>query len=406
MWVFTEVADWFDKARQDNEKWIDSELQPWVATTLYDSSPWYRNVGVWAAAGTLYSLNKFTTTVASGFVDVLRVGDGVKEGGWGYGKDALRVLMLAGPALRSLRWAAALVPAVDETQTMGNCTWIAATRMARWTGVKPLATLGDVARAQGLSGIGETGGAYADELLPAFKNLGVRARLLNGELQSVDDLASTVRNNPNGTTLFSVQWKMGGNNVGHSLFAVRNIFRGMTIVDRSGRAVRSLAELEDLYPGIGKASLYGTAIVVDNSGLVTSLGTLPTLANTLGAAAGGNGGTAGNRSSDQPAGSPSQPGSGGANAPAGGGGKGANTVTPGTLTVTSNTICVPPNSDVLQPSCAPTVTKTYKVGQGESLSLIALRVYGDASKWQSIASANGIKPPKYVIHPGQVLLIP
>src|SRR6202035_4669993 len=34
MWVFTEIADWFDKTRADNEKWIDSELQPWVATTL------------------------------------------------------------------------------------------------------------------------------------------------------------------------------------------------------------------------------------------------------------------------------------------------------------------------------------------------------------------------------------
>jgi hypothetical protein len=100
MWVFTKIADWFDKTRQDNERFIDSQLQPWVATTLYEDHPWYRNVGVWTAAGTLYALNKFTTTVAAGFVDVLRVGDGIQEGGWGYGKDAMRLLMVVGPALR------------------------------------------------------------------------------------------------------------------------------------------------------------------------------------------------------------------------------------------------------------------------------------------------------------------
>src|SRR5262249_10565740 len=83
MWIFSKVADWFDKTRAENVAWIDRELQPWVATTLYDDSHWYRKVGVWTAAGTLHALNKFTTTVASGFVDVLRVEDGIRKGGWG-----------------------------------------------------------------------------------------------------------------------------------------------------------------------------------------------------------------------------------------------------------------------------------------------------------------------------------
>lgn len=77
MWVFTEIADWFDRTRHKNEKAIDSWLQPWVATTLKEDSPWYRNVGIYSVSGAAYALNKFTTTVAAGFVDVLRIGDGV-----------------------------------------------------------------------------------------------------------------------------------------------------------------------------------------------------------------------------------------------------------------------------------------------------------------------------------------
>jgi len=38
--------------------------------------------------------------------------------------------------------------------------------------------------------------------------------------------------------------------------------------------------------------------------------------------------------------------------------------------------------------------------------MIAQRVYGDASKCPMIAAANGIKPPKYTIYTGQVLVIP
>jgi hypothetical protein len=52
------------------------------------------------------------------------------------------------------------------------------------------------------------------------------------------------------------------------------------------------------------------------------------------------------------------------------------------------------------------VTKTYKVAPGECLSVIARRVYGDASRWQAIAAANNIRPPAYTIQVGQILIIP
>jgi len=296
MWIATEVADWFDKTRADNDAWIDRGLQPWVATTLYDDSPWYRNVGVWTAAGVLYALNKFTTKVASGFVDVLRLGDGFKEGGWGYGKDALRLLMVVGPALRGARYLTTLVPAVDTSPTVGNCSWVAATRLLRLTGVKPLAELRNVAPWMGFE-VSETAGIWPEELAPALRHLGAEAKTVDlvaeasrtsGSVISTEEaLAKVVSANPNGAVMFSVNWQMGGRPVGHTLIAVRNFFGGMTIIDRSGRAVKTLAELEEAskfgpgYPSIGQAVIDAEGVVIQNSAVVRSLGTIPTLTNII-----------------------------------------------------------------------------------------------------------------------------
>ncbi len=58
-------------------------------------------------------------------------------------------------------------------------------------------------------------------------------------------------------------------------------------------------------------------------------------------------------------------------------------------------------------SVASAAARTYTVKPGDSLSVIAKAVYGDAGRWPEIFEANKnlIKDPK-LIHPGQVLQIP
>lgn len=58
-------------------------------------------------------------------------------------------------------------------------------------------------------------------------------------------------------------------------------------------------------------------------------------------------------------------------------------------------------------SGAGTSARSYTVVSGDSLSKIAQREYGDASKWRVIYEANRdqIKNPD-LIHPGQVFTIP
>jgi len=59
------------------------------------------------------------------------------------------------------------------------------------------------------------------------------------------------------------------------------------------------------------------------------------------------------------------------------------------------------------PSQAAGFNRTYTVVAGDSLSKIAKREYGDASKWHRIYEANRdkIQNPD-LIHPGQVLNLP
>ena len=55
----------------------------------------------------------------------------------------------------------------------------------------------------------------------------------------------------------------------------------------------------------------------------------------------------------------------------------------------------------------PSISRTYSVVAGDSLSKIAKREYGDGNKWPMIFEANRdkVKNPD-LIHPGQVLNIP
>jgi len=60
-----------------------------------------------------------------------------------------------------------------------------------------------------------------------------------------------------------------------------------------------------------------------------------------------------------------------------------------------------------QPTGAIASEKTYVVVEGDSLSKIAKREYGDANKWRTIFEANkGLVNDPDLIYPGQELKLP
>ena len=285
MWVFTEWANAFDKVKTDNEKSMDGWLTDWASVTLDDKRPWYRNAITYTGIGLTYSINKLSTEVLSSFVDVLRIGDGVKEGGWGYGKDALRLLVIVGPALRGVRFGAALF----AVEVGGDrCAWVAGTQALRLTGVKHFARVADLAKAVGVT-VDETGPANLPKMLTVLKAPGIAADAqMVGNISSFEDIAKVAQNNPNSVIMFGVRWqKASGETIGHALLATRGPGGAIRIIDRSGRVVSALAELEPApgvggYSGIGGAGFVNQVILIKNAVTVDLLNNAPILMNLIG----------------------------------------------------------------------------------------------------------------------------
>src|ERR1700730_14134658 len=249
MWVLTDVADWFDKERASNARFLEN-----AANNTDDD---FLGALAWLGIGLARVLNTGAGGFAGGFVDVLRIGDGVKEGGWGFGKDALRALALIGPAVRVGRYALGLVAAVDATPTVGNCAWVAASRAARMTGAQHFATVGSLTKAFGLT-VQETGELGLPGVRQIIQALGGEAKLLPS-VSSLREGEAIARSNPDGLVIFpvrfmraAVQGRPGGPFLqtlidnGHALIA-KSVGGGVFIVDRSGKVYRSLDELAKVY---------------------------------------------------------------------------------------------------------------------------------------------------------------
>ncbi|MEP7366971.1 MAG: hypothetical protein ABI972_27240 [Acidobacteriota bacterium] len=103
-------------------------------------------------------------------------------------------------------------------------------------------------------------------------------------MTTLQQVGAIAKANPNAVVMFSVEWSMPGRGmVGHTLFATRGPFGVMRIIDRSGRAVGSLADLEGLYQGISAARINPaySAGLVRNAVTVDLLNKAPSLLNIL-----------------------------------------------------------------------------------------------------------------------------
>ncbi len=289
MWFLTEIADGFDRLVHEDEVFLDQVGTDAATEYLKDSSAGNAaKLGLAAVGGAAF---KLSTTVAKGFVDVLRIGDGVQKGGWGYGEDALRALVLVGPALRGLRWAGGLAAEVDFNARLGNCAWVAGARTLRLTGNGFFASVADIAKANGLTAEATSGLASTTELGEVLKVwnlsrlLGLNSKIASPVLKgatapTIEGVAKLASQSRDGVVVFGLRWTMNGKNVGHALIARWGVL-GVEIIDRSGQVVKKLADLNRYYPGIGAATITGDALIVQNAGIVRLMATAPGLANMI-----------------------------------------------------------------------------------------------------------------------------
>jgi hypothetical protein len=281
MRMFGDLADWWDAQRRET----DFALDDWVA----DVGRTHDDFAI-VAVSLVATATHTAMDMGAGFVDVLRLGQGVRSGtARGVAQDGLRLLSVAGPAARApLRLASrALVrlagPVVETaaTSTSGACAWIAAVNALRRTGARHYATVEQMLQAAGINFF-TAGQGITDvrRLMAPLRLLGANPTIARG-VTSLEALTALLRRQGRrGVAIFGVGWSHPGTqqSVGHALVAFLEGGQ-LRILDRTGRTVRSLQEVEAIgYQGIGGTPAtfaYRGPAAIGPPGSLPSLGWAP-----------------------------------------------------------------------------------------------------------------------------------
>jgi hypothetical protein len=258
MWYFTEIADWWENARADTDKILDQ----WVEDSDY-------NTGVMIVAST----TKAFTTFGAGFVDILRLGDGVKEGTLkGAGADALRVAAIFpyGKAARTLKSVKGLSRAKIIVDTGGpNCFWVASAKAFAQVSQKfkgrLFASVEDVAKALGMPMTNLWKIPNLSIGMGYLQRIGARI----GPIRTVSTVKDILRIVPHdGSVLIIAVHAMEKGRVvgGHAIYAFRTVFGKVRYMDRTvGKAspavYKSIAEIVPRYPGVTTFVPYQASVI-------------------------------------------------------------------------------------------------------------------------------------------------
>lgn len=274
MWYFTEIAEWFDGQR----KQTDTVLDKWVEDSQYDQ-------GVMFAAAT----TKAFTTIGAGFVDLLRLGDGVKEGSLkGLGTDALRIVAIfpVGKTTQMIKSVKGVARAKLIIDTGGpNCFWIASAKAFSQIGQKNkgklFASVDDIAKSLGMPMSNlfkipnlRVGMAY-------LARLGAKV----GAVKKISNITDINKILPrDGSVVMLAVKVMSGNVVraGHAIYAYRDSFGRVRYFDRTvGSKYRQgvFKSIDDIAPLYGATNLIVyEAAVLKNVFIKTPIHELPLLA--------------------------------------------------------------------------------------------------------------------------------
>lgn len=266
MFGLGDFADWWDEQKNQSQQILDD----WVFSSASNGKPDYFAIAIATAATTSMELG-------AGFVDVLRLGEGVNAGGWGYAQDGLRLLIVAGPTIRVGRMGLTRLTA-DINPSAGVCGWVSMTQALRQTGVKHFAIVDDLARAAGVE-ISALGGTNIGAMLNVLRSMGASARIVRVS-NGISSLRRLAQSHVGDVIQFGVTWVPPGATqpVGHALYIFKNSLGRVKIVDRSGRVVDSLADLANYYPGIETAAVLEDAILISRSAVVRTSAEVATLA--------------------------------------------------------------------------------------------------------------------------------
>jgi hypothetical protein len=208
---------------------------------------------------------KLSWALTDGLGDTLRLGEGVQSGGWGYARDALRVLSVV-PAASVIRVERVLA-ASFEHEIGPLCSSVSITKALRLTGQDLYITVDDMMSAAGRRLHGAQGPCSLRpmtlwETREVFTALGVRTEIVGS--RSLRDMEMMLRGR-RGVIVFAVETDRGG----HGLVAFLDRQGRLRLADRGAAPVASLAELEEFYQaGMDRARVINVALFVDEARVV------------------------------------------------------------------------------------------------------------------------------------------
>jgi hypothetical protein len=255
-----QLANDFDKMREDNMKFYRTHAQAWVDSVYKE----YGDDGVGAIPTYTVALLASTGDVlldfvqgvgASTFIDPLRLGEGVKKGtAGGYVEDSLRVIGVVGGAVKLLKFGKFALAAGELRGGVMSCTSSSAAKALIQAEIKSLPTVEEVAKGTsgGTSVLAPSySGAFIKEIVPNLTKASVGATVEQSQVSSVKEVVNLVNQNK-GPVLFSVSWQAAGSAPGgaHSMMAYRPFFgSGIRLADQFG----NLHTLESVNTAAGPA---------------------------------------------------------------------------------------------------------------------------------------------------------
>lgn len=244
MWKFTQLADWWG----EQQKQSVAALDEWVEGSNY-------NQGVMIVAAGTQALMTF----GSGFVDVLRMGDGVAKGtAAGLGQDALRVAAIfpVGKAAQMFQAAKATALAkviVDINPSAGICAWVASakalTQIGGTIGSKLFITVDDLAKAIGVN-VRHLSGLTMEQIKIVLTKMGARVGAVR-VVKSEQEVARMVSYDGS-VVMVCVELERSKKIAWHAFYAYRTPIGQLRYMDRTvqttaQRAYLSIDEIRRAY---------------------------------------------------------------------------------------------------------------------------------------------------------------
>jgi hypothetical protein len=263
-----DVADDFDKSEAKSEAVLDV----WVENRGYST-------GSMVAASAAVAFMRFSAT----FVDILRLGNGLRDGGFrGVGTDAIRLLTVAGAAGSAVsRLTRILV--VEQAAGTFTCTWITTVNALGRTGQRFFASIEQLAQAAGvdlklIAAARGTPLSAFKALIDAVRKVGVVVEDVKPSSQQVESIVDLMNARANGALAFAIEYTSGAGKAGHQLFATYSKICGLAITDTTGVVYRSFGALLKAYPNARLYTEYmfflKNAAIIDGAANAATIGGL------------------------------------------------------------------------------------------------------------------------------------